>query len=66
MTIFPKLKGLAVETLCEKLRHEFETTVVPGSFFDQPDHFRLSYGQDTAIVEEGLRRVGAALDSLRG
>jgi aspartate/methionine/tyrosine aminotransferase len=63
MTIFPKLKGIAVDALCDKLRHEFETTVVPGSFFDQPDHFRLSYGQDTPVVEEGLRRVGLALDT---
>ena len=30
----------------------------------QPDHFRLSYGQDTGIVEEGLRRVSSALDAL--
>jgi aspartate/methionine/tyrosine aminotransferase len=64
MTIFPKLKGIGVDVLCDTLRHQFETTVVPGSFFDQPDHFRLSYGQDTPVVEEGLVRVGLALDAL--
>lgn len=64
MTVFPKLKGIAVDTLCDVLRNQFETTIVPGSFFDQPDHFRLSYGQDTPIVEEGLHRVSAALDRL--
>ena len=64
MTLFPKLKGLSVDALCDKLRHQYETTVVPGSFFDQPDHFRLSFGQDTAIVDEGLRRLGLALDEL--
>ncbi len=62
MTLFPKLKGISVESLCERLRNEYETTVVPGSFFDQPEHFRLSYGQDTAMVAEGLRRIGLALD----
>lgn len=65
MTVFPRLIGPAVESLCEKLRHQYETTIVPGSFFDQPDHFRLSYGQDTPTVEEGLKRVGLALDELR-
>lgn len=61
MTLFPKLKGISVDALCHKLRNDYETTIVPGSFFDQPDHFRLSFGQDTAIVEEGLRRLGLAL-----
>ena len=66
MTIFPKLNGITVDALCDTLRAQFETTIVPGRFFDQPDHFRLSYGQDTPIVEEGLRRVGQALDELKG
>jgi len=64
MTVFPKLKGMSVEALCDRLRHEFETTVVPGSFFDMPDHFRLSFGQDTPVVEQGLHRLGLALDGL--
>lgn len=64
MTLFPKLKGLSVEALCDRLRQQYETTIVPGSFFDQPDHFRLSFGQDTALVEEGLQRLGLALDDL--
>ena len=66
MTLFPKLKTGSVEALCDKLRNTYETTIVPGSFFDQPDHFRLSFGQDTAVVEAGLQRLGWALDELRG
>jgi aspartate/methionine/tyrosine aminotransferase len=66
MTIFPKLKGIAVDALCELLRHKHETTIVPGSFFDMPEHFRLSLGGDTAIIEEGLKRVGLALKELGG
>ena len=64
MTVFPRLKGLDVDALCDILRNRFETTVVPGSFFGQPDHFRLSFGQDTPIVEEGLKRLGKTLDEL--
>lgn len=62
MTLFPKLKGKSVDALCDLLRDKYETTIVPGSFFDQPDHFRLSFGQDAAVVDEGLRRLGLALD----
>ncbi len=61
MTLFPRLIGQSVEALCDRLRHDHEVTVVPGSFFDQPEHFRLSFGQDTPIVAEGLRRLGVAL-----
>lgn len=63
MTVFPRLKGISVEALCERLRDEYETTIVPGRFFDEPEHFRLSYGQDTAMVAEGLRRVGLAVEN---
>jgi hypothetical protein len=30
-----------------------------------PDHFRVGLGGDTATIEEGLARIGAALDELR-
>ena len=65
MTLFPKLIGQPVDRLCDVLRNSYETTIVPGHFFGQADHFRLSFGQDTVIVEEGLRRLGLALDFLR-
>ena len=64
MTLFPRLKGPSVEALCDKLRDEYDTTIVPGSFFDQPDHFRLSFGQDTGVVEAGLLSLRLALDDL--
>jgi aspartate/methionine/tyrosine aminotransferase len=64
MTVFPRLKGVSVDALCDVLRNRFETTVVPGSFFAQPEHFRLSFGQDTEVVEEGLKRLGLALEEL--
>jgi len=46
------------------LREKFETSVVPGRFFEAPEHFRLGVGGDTAILREGLSRIGAALDEL--
>lgn len=65
VTIFPKLTGVTVDRFCEHLRHHYETTVVPGHFFGQVDHFRLSFGVDEAVLVEGLRRIGLALDDLK-
>ncbi len=62
---FPRLAGGRVEELCRRLREEYETSVVPGRFFETPDHFRIGIGEETEIVEEGLARLGRALDGLR-
>lgn len=62
--LFPRLKRGSVERLCDLLRTKYETTVVPGKFFDLPDHFRIGIGGDLEPLEEGLRRLGLALDEL--
>jgi hypothetical protein len=36
--------------------------VVPGDFFEMPQHFRLGIGGDSKTLEAGLERLGAALD----
>jgi DNA-binding transcriptional MocR family regulator len=36
--------------------------VVPGRFFEQPDHFRMGYSMDEATLEEGLNRIAATLN----
>jgi aspartate/methionine/tyrosine aminotransferase len=46
------------------LGHKYETTVVPGRFFEMPDYFRIGIGCDTEMLESGLSRLGAALDEL--
>lgn len=62
---FPRLKSGQVERLCQILRAKYETSVVPGHFFEMPAHFRVGIGRVTADVEEGLARLGRALDDLR-
>jgi aspartate/methionine/tyrosine aminotransferase len=62
--VFPRLKRGSVDQLCDLLRTKYETTVVPGKFFDMPDHFRIGIGGDLEPLEEGLRRLGLALDEL--
>jgi len=56
---FPRIPG--AEQITRKLRDEYETAVVPGSFFDVPDHLRIGFGGSFEILEEGLRRLDAAI-----
>jgi aspartate/methionine/tyrosine aminotransferase len=62
---FPLLREGSVDALCAMLVQKYETSVVPGRFFEMPQHFRVGIGGETASVEEGLRRLGLALDELR-
>jgi aspartate/methionine/tyrosine aminotransferase len=60
--VFPRLKSGSVETLCDLLRNEFETTVVPGCFFECPDRFRIGVGIATDSVRESLLQLERGLD----
>lgn len=62
--VFPRLKSGSVDRLCELLREKYETTVVPGRFFEMPDHFRIGLGGETDILAAGLQRLRTALDEL--
>lgn len=58
---FPRLKNGSVDEFCEFLRAGYETSVVPGRFFEMPDHFRVGIGGDPAMTGEALQRLAAAL-----
>jgi aspartate/methionine/tyrosine aminotransferase len=60
--VFPRLKSGDVESFCNILRHDFETTVVPGSFFESPDRLRIGVGTPTESVRESLQQLGRGLD----
>ncbi len=63
--MFPRLRsGETAERLCQLLREKYETTVVPGSFFERSAHFRVGIAGPTNILEHGLERLGQALDEL--
>jgi aspartate/methionine/tyrosine aminotransferase len=62
-TCFPKLLHGDVGELLQRLRTQFETTLVPGQFFEMPDHFRIGMGVDSAMFAEGLRRISTSLRS---
>ena len=62
--VFPRLAhGGDPEVFFKLLREKFETTVVPGSFFEMPRHFRVGIGGDTPTLRAGLERLGAALEA---
>ena len=48
-------------TLLEDLRSEFDTSAVPGRFFEIPEHFRIGTGVNTEMFAEGLNRISCAL-----
>jgi len=62
-TSFVCLRSGNADVFLERLRAEFETSVVPGRFFEMPDHFRIGMGVNTEMFVEGLSRVGRALAS---
>jgi aspartate/methionine/tyrosine aminotransferase len=62
--VSPRLKAGRVDDLCALLGEKYETSVVPGRFFEMPDHFRIGIGIPTDILRAGLERLGAALDEV--
>lgn len=62
--VFPRLKQGNTDEFIRVLRDKFETSVVPGRFFELPDHFRLGMAVDSAVLGEGLARIGQALEKL--
>ena len=60
--MFPRVRRESSDDLCRLLREKYETSVVPGRFFEMPAHFRIGIAGDTATLEEGLDRLGKALD----
>ena len=60
-TSFVKLRNGHVENFLERLRTEFDTSAVPGRFFEMPDHFRIGMGVNTEMFAEGLKRISRAL-----
>jgi aspartate/methionine/tyrosine aminotransferase len=59
---FPRLKKGSADELCTLLAEKYETSVVPGRFFEMPRHFRIGLGGDTGALRAGLDRLGRALD----
>jgi aspartate/methionine/tyrosine aminotransferase len=62
-TSFVQLEDGNAEDFVERLRTKFDTSVVPGRFFEMPDHFRIGMGVNTEMFAEGLDCISRALTS---
>ncbi len=60
-TSFPRLLTGNADAFLERLRSDFDTSAVPGRFFEMPDHFRIGMGVNTEMFAEGLHRISRAL-----
>jgi aspartate/methionine/tyrosine aminotransferase len=60
--MFPRVRNGDADELCRVLREKFETSVVPGRFFELPAHFRVGIAVSSDVLEQGLARLAQALD----
>jgi aspartate/methionine/tyrosine aminotransferase len=58
------LKDINSTELVNRLIHNQRTYVVPGDHFGLDQHLRIGFGQSTAYVNEGLRRIADELSLL--
>lgn len=63
ITAFPRWRGGDPEHLDAILRSRFDTSIVPGRWFETPNHFRIGFGLATDVFEEALQRLGRGLDA---
>jgi aspartate/methionine/tyrosine aminotransferase len=65
--VFPRLPtGVDGDAFAAHLQEGYSTLVVPGRFFEAPEHFRISFGMQPAILERGLANISRALDDIGG
>jgi aspartate/methionine/tyrosine aminotransferase len=60
-TSFPRLLNGNTDAFLERLQSRFDTSAVPGRFFEMPNHFRIGMGVNTEMFAEGLNRISCAL-----
>jgi aspartate/methionine/tyrosine aminotransferase len=64
-TVFPRLLSGSVDSFCTLFYDKYFGTVVPGSFFEMPNHFRIGIGGETAQLRDSLAKLSSALDEFR-
>jgi aspartate/methionine/tyrosine aminotransferase len=59
--VFARVPGGDGDAFAERLREEYETSVVPGRFFGMPGYIRIGICNATEEVGEGLKHISSAL-----
>jgi hypothetical protein len=65
ITAFPRWSGGDTERLDAHLREHYDTSVVPGRWFEMPNHLRIGFGLPSDEFEQAVARLGRGLDDLR-
>jgi aspartate/methionine/tyrosine aminotransferase len=63
-TSFPRLMKGKVDALYDVLTQKYDTAIVPGKFFESPQHLRIGMCAEPAVFAAGVERLGQALDQL--
>jgi aspartate/methionine/tyrosine aminotransferase len=61
-TSFVQLRESKTDDFLNRLRTKFDTSAVPGRYFEMSDHFRIGMGGNTDMFAEGLNRISQALE----
>jgi aspartate/methionine/tyrosine aminotransferase len=61
--VFPRFNGNA-EAFSDRLRKEYEVSVVPGTFFEDHQRIRIGVGGTTETVQSALEQLRRALTDL--
>src|SRR5262249_42933972 len=64
-TSFPRVRDVDVEALYSLLTDKYETAVVPGRFFESPQHIRIGMCCEPENFQRGIANLDCALDELR-
>ena len=65
ITAFPRWVGGDTQRLDDHLHERYDAAVVPGKWFEMPEHFRIGFALPEADFDEALARLGSALDDLK-
>jgi aspartate/methionine/tyrosine aminotransferase len=65
ITAFPRWSGGDTERLNDHLRDRYDTAIVPGRWFEMPEHFRVGFGMSTSEFGAALDRLATGLDDLK-
>jgi aspartate/methionine/tyrosine aminotransferase len=62
---FPRVEaGLTGDELAVRLQSRYSTAIVPGSFFEKPQHFRIGFGGDRNNLLKGLAHLSDVLNEM--
>jgi len=63
--VFPRVKRSSAVEFCQRLRTEYEISVVPGHFFEDAHRIRIGVGGTTESVQLSLEQLRRALNEIR-